>query len=893
MPILPKPYIDTNDHGTVHNLYAYWWNQELSYYRFNNCYEVPNLTWSKLREDATIKSVNILSKEPALDFGIPGAVDPYKLADNHLTDHARTNEVERRDTNYLVPIDGALHAYFDDYKDDLLRFDENGNESEVGTYYVVRRISTDDNSKIYAIARHAMASSSNFIQAQAPSAEKHMTPATITYETVWDNVWTPVEAGMDHSSRVWDDWGRTVVIDGERKGLVKVGTPDEPYDLYYYYDRERFDIHYLVPAKDSRSGEYEYGTHQAIFGESLSKYHPNLTANDKGAYSNDTKYQSTWNATDNKTTPGSLGINPLSLNGDGFAALVPDSAQGSRGAWNFNGWYLDRAGNVSTDNTWKSRVSGNLRVFALWEPPQYKIKFDFQGGSYNGSNSFDIQKVPANIGYTSSGNPIPSPTRAGYNFAGWTWHESATPDSDPTAGDEIDFNFEKPITQDLVLTANWVSNEKQTYRYKIWYLTDDEHAAPADKPTTAEGMWLDGSACGIPHPDAAHGAYTHVLGCQYFDNQELPENATVSLVAESIPGYMPISVSSTLTLKKEGNTGVANTENVAYFYYRKSPVKTYKIRYQLFDKQGNEGIINHLTTESAIANTTFFSPTNHAWLNLKAAGYQLVQMDRLGNTVWADGQPIPAKTYLDLGEFINARNTEFAAMNAGEEAVITFKVAPIPYSIDYQVGALAGEETLDANERAALRKAMQESLSSLTGDGSHRGLREAALVGINPTHYKVTDFADTARVTLKNPEPVANPAHPDETWEFVGWSLGEGTSIKTNAQALAVDNTDDAEGESAANEIYPQLELEESVGDLVFLANWKKVGSDEPATPSPTNKQNQDGQDDGSNLARTADANMQSLTTLMMVAMGAAGTLAALAAWRAGSRRFGRKGNHE
>lgn len=872
-----KPYIDATNQGTVHNLYAYWWNQELSYYRFNSCYEVPRLTWEELKKDPALKSINILSKEPALDFGIPGANPPYQLADNHLTDHIEANEAERRDTNYLVPINGATHQYFDDYRDDLLRYDKDGNEAEDGTYYAVRRISTADDSKIYAIARHAMGSSSNFIQAQAPSAEMHMTPMKISYATVWAGTWSNTEVSMDHSSRVWDDWGRTVVIDGEQKGLVKVGTPDDPYDLYYYYDRERFDIHYIVPAKDSVSGEYEYGTHQAIFGESLKKYQPELNASDKGTYSNDTKYQNLWTATDNKTLPGSLGINAIALNADGFAALVPDSAQGSHGTWNFKGWHLDRAGNVSAENTWNSRVSGNLRVFALWEPPQYKVKFDFQGGSYNGSSSFAIQNVPANVGYTSSNNPIPSPTRPGYNFAGWTWHESATPNSEPTAGHEIDFNFEKPITQDLVLTANWVSNAKQTYRYKIWYLTDDEQATHAEKPGSAKGAWLEESKWGTPHPDANHSAYTHVLGCQYFDNQELPANTMLSLVAESIPGYMPVSVNSTVTLKNEANTNATNTENVAYFYYRKSPVKTYKIRYQLYDKTGEDGIIDHLTTESAIADTTFFSPTNHDWLKLKASGYQLVQMDQSGNTVWNDGQPLPAQSYLDLDEFITARNADFTAMNLGEEALITFKVAPIPYSIDYQVGTLVGEDTLSDSERDAVKEAMQATLDNLAGDELNGGLRESVAAGNNPTHYKVTDFADNFSVILKNPKFVQNPTNPDEVWEFTGWSLGPGTSERATLRSLAANDlaaNDQAtpgniDSKEISQEIYPELELEESVGDLVFLANWKKVGSDDPENPSPiipTYNSSDDIASDGSVLAQTDDTNLNTIQALTILA---------------------------
>lgn len=857
---------DPTSPDTPHNLYGYWWNQALSYYRFNACYEVPGLTWNMLGASSGLKTVNIRDEEPALYFDLPGATGSYKLADSPLytyggTDnHVEDSEAVRRDTICLVPVNGDLHQYFDDYRDDLLRYNENGVESDVGAYYAVRRISTENDSKTYAIARHAMASSSNFIEAQAPSAEMHMTPMKVKYDTVWGGSWTRgIEVGMDHSTRVWDDWGRTVVID-DGKGLVQVGTPDDPYDLYYYYDRERFDIHYMVPAKDSVSGEYEYGIRKMIYGESLAKHRVGLSSNDKGKYSDDAAYQ--WSATDNATTPGSLGLNDAALNAAGYAAMVPDSAQGSRGTWDFEGWHLDRAGKVPAEGAWNARVTGNLRVFALWEPPQYQIKFDFDGGSYNDSSSFPIQKVAANVGYTSSGNPIPSPTKPSYDFAGWTWHESTSTSGEPIAGNEIDFNFEKPITQDLVLTANWVSNAKQTYRYKIWYLTDDPDATQAEKPADATGAWLEGSDRGTPHPDASHSAFTHVLGCQYFDAQELPDNTTLSLVAESIPGYLPAHVSTTLLLKNETGTNAATTENVAYFYYRKSPVKTYRIRYQLYDKTGEDGIVKHLTTDSSIADDVFFSPTNRAWLTLKAAGYQLVQMDEDGNTKWSDGQPIPAQNYLELEDFINARNAEFADMNRGEEATITFKVAPIPYSISYQVGTLTGAEGMSAEEGDALRTAMQEALDGLAGDD----LRSAAAAKSNPTRYKVTDFDGGYSVTLVNPVSVKNPANPDEVWEFVGWSPGPGTTTMARS----------------ADENYPELELEESVGDLVFLANWKKVGADEPEGPAPGGQDGEAGDGDegnsgdGGSLAETRDMIAKGLMAATVVALCALVALAVL-----------------
>lgn len=464
------------------------------------------------------------------------------------------------------------------------------------------------------------------------------------------------------------------------------------------------------------------------------------------------------------------------------------------------------------DADWDRMVTGNLRVFAQWTPPGYRVKFDLDGGSYNGSGVFDIQTVKANVGYTSSGKAIPSPSKDGFVFNGWTWYEGNPVGTDDlAAGTPLPtFTFETPITRDIVLKANWVPSARMSYNYKIWYLTDDGNAGPVDLPDV-EGKWLTGDY-GEPRPDSQHQGYTHVLGCQYVGDRAFPENTILSLAAVAIPGYAPVKISTTLALEESKNgTGAADTENVAFFYYRKSQVKSYTIRFQLWDKTGEDGVLHPFTVQCDMADSTYFTPGDETWRKLRDAGYYLVQMDKDGNVQIGDnGEPIAAGSYLELSEFIDAENRKFAAQEKGTNLVVTFQVAPFFYTIQYDVGAVKRDgATITPGD--ALRAALLAALDQLRGEA----VQTAVAAGKNPTRYIVADFNGGYSFTLQNPPAVRDPDDPSKEWRFTGWSPAPGTTVVSRASG----------GE------YPTLLIERSEGDLEFLANWELTNSSTPPNP--------------------------------------------------------------
>lgn len=770
---------DPETPGTVHHMYAYWSDHGQSYYRFNHCYEVPDLTWEILGTDTAVVAYDITGRA----YG------------NSTPNTAMTNvsaaERANRNTMYLVPVGGILKDYFDDYSNVLLKVNNNGIADESGQYYAVRRYTytTQDGQadRFYALARQVNAASTNSVENQNPSARLNM---------------TRVNVKADHDTRVRDTDG----IYNE----IRVGSSEAPYDLYFYYDRNRFTITYMVPARDSASGEYTLGTRESVFGSSLSRYKVDFDKIEgqlgpeeslKKLYSNDTVFNNVWTA---------YNLNSQDTEGDalkdGYVRIVPNSAVNGQGTWRFTGWALDRAASqlLDTDDDWSGSISGNLRLFAIWEAPEYNVTFEMDGGVLpNGSGDNVNVTVPANQGYTSSGEEIPRPIKNGFTLSGWDWY---TADSVTGEAKELqsDFTFETPITQNMVARAKWVTFVPEYYSYKVWYLTKDTNAARR----TGEG-WLSEAESGTPVPETAYSQYTNVLGCKFFNNEPYPKGTNLLLGAESFAGYIPVNGNAAIALEDTNRGETAqNTRYVAYFYYDKAETRSYKIQFQSADNNVILGITQEGSTDQA-----YFVPNDETFRTLRAAGYQLVAVDGNGEIIVENGRPKTAASVEDLKDFIAAVNAEFlkdetdrtlVSTNADGTVVVTFKVMPIDYAITYNVGALVNGES--GQSYVNLRNAMKSALEALE---NQNGRVDRSLGKIqNPTIYNVSDFYQFD-FTLDNPAYVQNPDNVSEWWKFTGWSRGEGTEEATRAVT----------GE------YGEVNVTHAVGNLEFLANWERVNA--------------------------------------------------------------------
>lgn len=564
-----------SDSSVTHHLYAYWCpSKNPSRYRFNHCFEVPDLTWGELT-------------------GAPDTVI-YDLR-NKTVDGTHTTQTAdtRADTLYLVPVNGALGGKFSDYSNVLLQVNRSGVVADNGGYYAVRRYSGDEGARVYALARQVDAISTNTIANQNPSARLHMTRANNK---------------PDHATNASDTDGYSTYDVGSSQGNYAIGSASNPYDLFFYYDRDRMTITYMVPARDSDSGEYTLGTKEVPYGASLSKYNVILDGNPSSAgnqgtpdnkrYSNDPKFADFWQAYSGVNNSGT-GLS------NGYARTAPNSAENGKGIWTFQGWSLDRALTQSEDFT--GTMSGNLRLFANWKEPTYQVRFELEGGALaNGSMGPITQdNLRANQGYTSNDNAvIPRPIRNGYTLSGWEWYEEDG--TTPVAN----FTFESPITRNMVARAKWSRSATTVYKYKVWYLTNDPEPV-----TRKEGEgWLSEQESGTVgsgslNAEVNTGNYTKILGCKFFTGQ-YPTGTNLLLGAESFTGYIPYNGNASILLEDTNPDATpADTEYVAYFYYNKAVMKKYTIQFQpiRINDGGNDGaVLDNITQEGGDGSGLFY-----------------------------------------------------------------------------------------------------------------------------------------------------------------------------------------------------------------------------------------------------------------------------------------------
>ena len=106
----------------------------------------------------------------------------------------------------------------------------------------------------------------------------------------------------------------------------------------------------------------------------------------------------------------------------------------TRTGYTFEGWYQEAA----FTNLWDfaaDQVISNMTLFARWTINTYDVIFDLAGGIYSGDNTLLAQTVNHGANATAL---TANPTRAGYNFNGWT----------PT------LNLTN-VTEDRAFTARW------------------------------------------------------------------------------------------------------------------------------------------------------------------------------------------------------------------------------------------------------------------------------------------------------------------------------------------------------------------------------------------------------------------------------------------------------
>ena len=712
----PKQPVTFDDSGKVadsglrHNLVAYWFNGNISYYRNNHCFEVPDLDVS--------------------------GMDKVSICNNDTSDP--------KNFLYLVPIDNTAVAKYD--FNDLMRVSyENGQikyDDPDGTYYAVREYNDEGTVKYYAVARQVETVSSNSIEKQNPSARLHMTRAN---------------THADHSTRYADG-------DGAWNGTT-CGAETDPYDLYFYYNRDRYTITYMAPSNNFTTGsEVTLGTVRLPYGAQVTKdaYGFNLDYQDKN---------------DTKNVDGSNKYGWELKNTDNTAELpstsvCPDRADNGTKPWTFKGWALGPAGvnmqwTMNEDAGSEAQagdtfaIDSNMRLYAIWDAPSYKVTFHLNGGTIGNSGNDVVESVPANRRYTSTEAIIPRPLRAGYTLEGWYVADGKGNITSP----ETAFDFDQAIAEDKHVAAKWSANSTKTFDYTVYYVTDK----PLEADKSKEQVQI---ADGNITPDGGETYY--VLGKSEQKDQAFNPGSTMAFSAKSQTGYVPNGTSKVLELKQPDDT-----YNVI-FYYDPIVERQHDVR---FVKAGTETdaaptVIRRYTT-SPYQTVTTPRPADVEMLIGK--GYTLVNKD--GDAY------ISVNDASDLQWIDKDGNAQPVSALAGDKVpdVITYLVQPINYTVAYT----------NAEGSPAAANGALDAVTAPEGTS----VNDAAAADKNPTQYTAEES-----FSVKNPERVWNEA-TKKWYVFAGWTLGDGT--KTNPEQGDFPSTNSL------------IVGAGTVGKLTFMANWR------------------------------------------------------------------------
>ena len=689
--------------GLRHNLVAYWFNGSISHYRNNHCFEVPDLNVTGMQR----VSIN------------------------------NNNTTNERDFLYLVPTDNPTIAGYG--FNDLMRVSYNNGQITYddpnGAYYAVRSY----DGKYYAVARRVETVSSNSIEKQNPSARLHMTRAN---------------THADHSTRYADG-------DGAWNGTT-CGTAADPYDLYFYYNRERYTITYMAPSSNITTGsEVTLGTVRLPYGAQVTKdaYGYKLDYQDKNDTMVDGARKYGWELTD--TNGSALGS----------TAVCPDRADNGTKPWTFKGWALGPAGvnmqwTMNEDAGSEAQagdtfaIESNMRLYAIWDAPSYEVTFHLNGGTIGNSGNDVVESVPANRRYTSTEAIIPRPVRAGYTLKGWY----AADQDGNIASPETAFDFDQAIAEDKHVAAKWSANSTETFSYTIYYVTKGPLGGDGDKDT----VLVDENG----NITSNGGTKYYVLEKSEQKDQAFNPGSTMAFSAKSQTGYVPNGTSKVLKLDQPDGT-----YNVI-FYYDPIVVRQHKVR---FVKAGTETgdtpkVIREFTTSPYQTVTT---PRPADVEKLIGMGYTLVNKD--GNK-YISVNDASVLQWIDKDG-----NAQSVSALAGDKVpdVITYLVQPINYTVAYT--------NADGSPAAA-----DVALKAVTApEGT--SVNEAA--GKNPTRYTAEEG-----FSVKNPERVWNEA-TKKWYVFDGWTLGDGT--KTNPEQGDFPSTNSL------------IVGAGTVGKLTFIANWR------------------------------------------------------------------------
>ena len=157
------------------------------------------------------------------------------------------------------------------------------------------------------------------------------------------------------------------------------------------------------------------------------------------------EYTVTYNANGGTVSPTSFKYktnkNTTTSTAQSFTLATP-----TRSGYSFAGWTTSKSG-TSISNKTALTINGNIygdfTVTASWSVVPYTISYNLDGGTVSGTN-------PTQYNVETATFTLINPTKAGYDFIGWTGSNGSTP--------QTSVSIAKGSTGNKTYTANWAYN---------------------------------------------------------------------------------------------------------------------------------------------------------------------------------------------------------------------------------------------------------------------------------------------------------------------------------------------------------------------------------------------------------------------------------------------------
>jgi uncharacterized repeat protein (TIGR02543 family) len=237
---------------------------------------------------------------------------------------------------------------------------------------------------------------------------------------------------------------------------------------------------------------------------------------------------------------GNTDASPSEMSADYGTTLGSLPAEPTKTGHTFEGWNTQSNG-LGTTFADSTVITGDITVYAVWEPVTYKVTFDKNGGDTGASPS----EMSADYGTTLGSLPA-EPTKPGHTFEGWNTQSNSL---------GTVFTASTVVTDNVTVYAMW---ELATYTVIFDKNGGDTDATPTSK-TAVYGTSVDslpGEPTRIGHTFEGWNLQANGLGTAFTASTAISEDITVYAV------WSPVTYTVTFD-KNGGDTEASPTSKTA------------------------------------------------------------------------------------------------------------------------------------------------------------------------------------------------------------------------------------------------------------------------------------------------------------------------------------------